>query len=533
MTILRCNHLTYRYPEGESDALSDVTVQVRPGEFILLVGASGSGKSTFLRALNGLVPRFYGGTISGEVLVDGRPLDTLSQREIVTAIGFLHQDPERQLLLDTVERDLVFGMENIGLPHAVMRSRLAEISQLFGLGPLLRRKVDGLSGGEKQRVALASVLCLYPQVLLLDEPTSQLDPVHADEFLHVLRRLHEEWGMTVVMSEHRLERCFHLADRLLLFEQGRIAFDGTPRQFAAEALASKPEWMSYLPPVTRAMAGRVPHEQIPLTVKEARLCGLMLPEDECRVADKRQEGQEILSMHRARTGYEAGVDVLKDVTYAIYAGDHIALFGENGAGKSTWAKTLAGVLPLRAGEIRWMGRSADARFWQTSHAQIGYLAQNPNDYFLHDTVEEELLFSLRQAQSQRAESPSVEQLLALAGLEPYRSRHPHDLSGGEKQRLALAIVLAAQPQVLILDEPTRGLDPLQKQSLCSLLHRLPLQAVVVITHDVEFARDYANRVSILYDGEIVTDGSPDDVFRQSFAYAPQLYRIRQQHPPSI
>jgi energy-coupling factor transporter ATP-binding protein EcfA2 len=341
-----------------------------------------------------------------------------------------------------------------------------------------------------------------------------------------LRRLHEEWGLTVVMSEHRLERCFHLADRILLFERGRISFDGTPRQFAAIAMQSKTDWQSYLPPVTRELAGRLQSDRLPLTVREARSLLPSLPEDVCSVSENRPPGKEILGIYRGRAGYEPKTDVLKNVTYRICEGDHIALFGENGAGKSTLAKVFAGVLPLTAGEIRWKGRAADAGFWQTAYTRIGYLSQNPNDYFLHDTVEDELIFSLKQSSSSGAGGLTADDLLDLLGLEPYRNRHPHDLSGGERQRLALGIVLAARPQVLLLDEPTRGLDPFQKQKLCSLLHRLPAQAVVVITHDVEFARDYANRVSVLYDGDIVTDSSPDEVFRHSFAYAPQAYRIR-------
>lgn len=529
MSILRCDHVTYRYPEANTPALSDVSASIQEGEFVLLLGASGSGKSTFLRVCNGLVPRFYGGTIAGEVLLKEKPLASLTHREIVSTVGFLHQDPERQLLLDSVERELAFGMENIGMPSHVMRSRLAEISQLFGLGPLLGRTVESLSGGEKQRVALASVLTLYPHVLLLDEPTSQLDPVHADEVLQVLRRLHEEWGMTVIVSEHRLERCFHLADRVYLFEQGSIVFDGSPRAFAKAARETKPEWLSFLPPVTRELAPHGEIKDLPITVREARsvVTDLGYSLHECAAAADRVEGSELLAIQRGSAGYEQSTDVLKSLTYSIREGDHIALFGENGAGKSTLAKVLAGVLPLSKGEVRWKGRATDTAFWQTSFTRIGYLSQNPNDYFLHDTVEEELAFSLKQAGGGTAlEGRTVDDLLDAFGLVPYRKRHPHDLSGGERQRLALAILLAARPEVLLLDEPTRGLDVEQKQKLANLLHGLPVQAVMVITHDVEFARDYANRVSVLYDGSIVTDGPPDEVFRHSFAYAPQSYRIR-------
>jgi energy-coupling factor transporter ATP-binding protein EcfA2 len=530
MNMLRCEQLSYRYPEGEQLALSDVTVSIEPGEFVLLVGTSGSGKSTFLRALNGLVPRFYGGAIAGEVFIRERPLSSLTQREIVTTVGFLNQDPERQLLLDTVERELAFPMENVGIPYQEMRGRLAEISHLFGLGSLLACRTEQLSGGEKQRVALASLLTLYPEVLLLDEPTSQLDPVHADDALHLLRRLHEEWGLTIIMSEHRLERCFHLADRILLFEQGTIRFDGTPRQFAATA-RSMPEWRRYLPPVAREMAERRQAGELPLTVREARSA---LMEGELPVSPRdlsaggnERPGREVLAIRQGTAGYEEKPAVLRRLDYVIREGERIALLGENGAGKSTLAKVLAGAVPLASGELYWCGAPVHRDFKSQSFRYVGYLSQNPNDYFLHDTVEAELAFAVKVGSAANVGdmSAEVDSLLKRFDLTRYRKRHPHDLSGGERQRLALAIVLAGKPDVLLLDEPTRGLDFAQKQMLAHLLRTLPVKAVLVITHDVEFAQDFANRVSVLYGGSMVTDGSPEEVFSRSFAYAPQMYRV--------
>jgi len=539
MTYIQATHLTYRYPEARAPALIDINVTITRGEFVLLAGGSGSGKSTFLRAINGLVPRFYGGEIGGEIRLGERLLTEMDRRDIASMVGCVQQDPERQLVMENVERDLVFGMENLAITPTAMRSRLAEISQLLNLEPLLGRTSSTLSGGEQQRVVLAGALTLFPQVLLLDEPTSQLDPIHAEEVLLAVRRLNEDWGITVIMSEHRLDRCFHLADRLLFFERGQLVFDGSPRGFAELACTSRDEWLTYLPPITRHLAAESAASPLPLTVKEARAQWpappVLLADTANRLDPERKlpsnsrwqrwrsgpagnQGEQpaaLLQMRAVTAGYEARPQVLRRVSLDVHEGEHIALMGANGSGKSTLAKVLAGVLSPNQGEVS----RADCR--------VGYLGQNPNDYFLQESVGEELAFAVKVAGLDGPEQEAWKaELLNTFGLQAHEYRHPHDLSGGERQRLALAIVLAARPDFLILDEPTRGLDQEQKERLGILLQRLPLKGTLLITHDVEFAAWYANRMIILHRGEIVTDGKAEAVFAESFYYMPQVWKWR-------
>lgn len=524
--MFQANQLSYQYPEGDTWALNQVDTTIMQGEFVLLLGASGSGKSTFLRLLNGLIPRFYGGKLAGQVEVLGKSIEDWDQREIVSRIGFVNQDPERQLLLDSVEREIVFGMENLGIPQEQMRGRLAEISHLFDLHRLLGRQTASLSGGEKQLTALAGILTTYPEALLLDEPTSQLDPVNAESVLHALRRLNEEWGITIVLSEHRVERCFHLADRIVLFDKGRVVFQGTPRDFVSRC-EKQGEWRGFIPPITRHFMEQNLGDQ-PITVKEARSLrnsAELSPRGGFAATDvKSTPSQALLQLHQVSAGYQEMQPVLNHLTYTIGTGDRIALLGENGAGKSTMAKVMAQVVSIQKGEMNWEGVEVTAAFAKESWKQIGFLSQNPNDYLMHETIEDELQFAVRHMQPGVDVRNRVEELLQIAGLGKYRHRHPHDLSGGERQFLALALVLVNTPKLLLLDEPTRGLDWLQKKKLVHLLHTLPVKASLVITHDVEFAALYANRVSVLYRGEVVADGEPHQVFANSFSYMPQVHK---------
>jgi len=564
----------YLHPDAAVPALVDVSFTVCPGEFVVLVGASGSGKSTLLRAACGLAPHHQGGTLSGHVRVAGQDTRDAGPAALAERVGTVLQDPETQVVLNTVRAELALPLELRGRPAATIARAVEEVALALGIEALLDRGTHELSGGELQRVALGAALAPGGaggalRLFLLDEPTSQLDPVAGDELVWLLRRLNEEHGCAVVLAEHRLDRCLHHADRVLAMDRGRIVCDATPDAFLAWAADAAPD---LLPPAARIFrdAGRSP---LPIGVKHARdallrePAGAASPElradgsssvtrpsgDEPAAAGGRTpstaagsalangvdaaassgsagsgatpidlpaEGPPPArfrwrrrSRHAETTGdgpalavrglwreIPNGPAVLRGVDLRVDPGERIALMGRNGAGKSTLLRVLADLDDRSRGRIDRAG-------------SFGLLPQNPNDMLLHDRVGDE--------------APA--DALALVGLSDLVDRHPRELSGGERQRLALAVVLGGTtaPAALGLDEPTRGMDHAALRALQAELRRIADDgtAVIVATHDVEFAAEFADRVVLLADGRVIADGRPDEVLAGGWYFATQAARI--------
>lgn len=573
MAHLELERVSFAYPEAETASLEAVSLSVRRGEFVVLCGPSGSGKSTLLRLLKREVSP--GGRMSGAISLDGTPLQDWPARELAAQVGLVMQSPDNQLVVDTVEHELAFGMENFGLPRDAMRRRLAEMAGFFGLEPLLARRTDELSGGQKQLVNLAAAIMLQPRVLLLDEPLAQLDPLAARELLGMIKRLNDEWGITVVMSEHRIDDLLPLADRVVRLERGRVAFDGSPRGFAREAWRRRDaHWDAALPAVTRwaleraESSGAAPLAEPPLTVKEARA---WLAGDE-RLSDGDNERGEPLgaAAGEAAVGEAAGEAwrrapnpratatslstptaptadqpplleaaelffaydkrspaVLRGLDWRIARGDWVALFGGNGSGKSTLLQLLAGLREPLRGATRLEGAPLARLKPKAKFAAIGYLAQNPLLHYAHET----LLADLTAAAIRAGEEDPARAAIAIAdrfGIAGLLARHPHDLSGGEQQLGALAMTLLAKPRLLLLDEPTKGLDPHVKAALGEHLRGIHREGTTMLmaTHDVEFAAAHATRCSLLFRGEIVADGAPEPFFDGNVFYAPTLHRLR-------
>jgi energy-coupling factor transporter ATP-binding protein EcfA2 len=519
-------HLTYRYPNSESPILHDLSLAINEGEFLLVIGPSGAGKSTLLRCLNGLVPHFYGGSIAGRLQVDGRDPVSLGPKGMADVVGFVLQDPEAQFVVDRVEDELAFALENQGFDSIVMRKRVEEALDQLNIAHLRRRSVNTLSGGERQRVAIAAVMTLQPQVLVLDEPTSQLDPQAAEEVLDTLVKLNQDLGLTVILSEHRLERVVQYVDRILYLPgSGRVPILDEPR-----AVLDQVE----LTPPLIALAKALGWSPLPLTIKEGRRFAGQVPgirESGRGPAVLASDTQVPLSISVEGLGYSYnGHPALQNISLSIHQGEFVALMGRNGAGKTTLLKQLVGLLKPDQGQVQIADprsrRPMDTRRTAVEELirVVGYVPQNPNALLFNDTVRQELDFTRR---GHGLPLGGYDLLLSTLGLLDHAARYPRDLSVGERQRVALASILVAEPQILLLDEPTRGLDYQQKAALVGFLKYEKAQGrtVIMATHDVELVANCADRVVLLGDGEVVVDGPVRQVMSESLVFASQINKL--------
>ncbi len=516
--LLRLSHYGFTYPQRECAALTDVSLTVRSGEFWVLCGASGCGKTTLLRQLKpALRPH---GAVEGEIWFAGRPLSELTQREQAAEIGFVLQSPEEQTVTDKVWHELAFGLESLGCDTDTIRRRVAEMASFFGIEDWFHRRVDELSGGQKQLLALASVMVLQPRLLILDEPTSQLDPIAAADFLQTVGRLNRELGVTVLLTEHRLEEALPLASHAAVLDKGELLCAGTPKE-VCRALRGRGHGMFLaMPAAVRIWASVDSGETCPITVRDGRQflqtwCAdhpvRPLPPEPCYPA-----GDTVLSGEGLWFRYEAEQpDVVRGLDLHVRRGELLTLLGGNGAGKSTTLGLLSGALTPQRGAVTRQGR-------------VGVLPQDPQVLFVKKTVREDLYETFDGTdipKEQREER--IRQAVALCRLTELLDRHPYDLSGGEQQRAALGKVLLHQPDILLLDEPTKGLDAEFKQSFAAILASLTAAgvAVVMVSHDVAFCARYAHRCALVFDGAIVAEGTPRVFFSGNSFYTTSANRM--------
>jgi len=524
--VIRFDAVTFTYPDAPLPALRDVSLHVAEGEFCLVVGETGSGKSTLLRATNGLVPHFTGGTLLGSVTVDGAST-TAPPRELADKVGVVGQNPAAGFVADTVEDELAYAMENLGVPADAMRRRVEDVLDLLGIAHLRRRDVGTLSTGEAQRVAIGAVLTASPRTLVLDEPTSALDPAAADDVLAILSRLVDDLGVTVFAAEHRLERVVQYATQL--------AVVGVRGDVAAGAPAAMIAGSPVAPPVV-ALARLAGWEPVPLTVRDARRSAHALRErlDAARApgpapADPQGRGvsaapgEPVAVVQGVHAGYGA-VDVLRDVGLGVARGEVVAVMGRNGAGKSTLLRLLAGLRAPGAGRVRVDGRAPHTLAPPELVRHVGLVPPDPGALLYERTVAAECTVADREhglrAGATRAMLDRIEPGLAA-------DRHPRDLSEGQRLALALAVILAPEPPLVLLDEPTRGLDYSAKARLAGVLRDLAGRghAVVIATHDVELVAEVATRAVVLADREVVADGPAREIVCHSPVFAPQVAKI--------
>ncbi len=516
---LEIEGLTFSYPEQPAPALADLSLTVRKGEFLVLCGPSGCGKSTLLRQLKTVLTPH--GARRGRILFEGKPLETYSAREQSGRIGFVQQSPENQIVTDKVWHELAFGLESLGLDTPTIRRRVAEMASFFGIQTWFYKNVTELSGGQKQLLNLAAVMVMQPDLLILDEPTSQLDPIAAGDFLATVGRINRELGTTVLLTEHRLEEAFPLATSVAVLDGGRLLCAGAPAEVGRQLKSAGHAMFLAMPSAMRIWAAVENDAACPVTVRDGRawlaqyaqLNGLRpLPPERSTVRAE----ETVLSAEGVWFRYEKDLpDVVKGLDLAVQKGEFVALLGGNGTGKTTSLKLLAGILKPYRGAVAARGR-------------VGVLPQNPQALFVKKTVREDLLEILKDRKLNREErDATAARAVRLCRLETLLDRHPYDLSGGEQQRAALAKILLLDPEILLLDEPTKGLDAEFKLVFAEILQVLLRRGVTIlmISHDVEFCARYAHRCALFFDGSIVTEAAPRAFFSGNSFYTTSANRM--------
>ncbi len=552
MALLEVKNLSFTYPRQPKDttepkpALSGVSLDIRRGEFMVLCGASGCGKSTLLRLLKReLAPE---GEKSGEIIFCGKEQSTLSEREAACEIGYVLQNPENQIVTDKVWHELAFGLENMGVPTPVIRRRVAEMACFFGIDDWFRKKTTELSGGQKQLLNLASILSMQPKLLILDEPTSQLDPIAASDFIHTLSKINKELGLTILLTEHRLEEVFPLADRVAVMDQGKLLFVESPRQAGHELKKFDPNhrMLLGLPSAVRIYQGLDAEDvTCPLTVRDGRN---FIEENYNntitrleREPEKKEEKDRPIAMRMKDICFryeKEESDVLDHVALTLYEGEVVSLLGGNGAGKTTLLSVISGTNRPYYGKIEVFGKRLQKyRGKELYIRKLASLPQNPQTVFLKMTVREDYEELAKVLGCKKSELEDKIQVVAQQlEITHLLERHPYDLSGGEQQRAAIGKVLLLEPRLLLLDEPTKGIDAWSKRQLGNLLKDLRGQGITVlmVTHDVEFAAEVSDRCGLFFDHEITSVDTPEEFFCNNNYYTTAANRIsRQQYENAI
>ena len=527
MAHFEIRNLNFSYPESGRPTLRDVSLTVERGEYVVLCGQSGSGKTTLLRHLKSVLTPH--GSRSGTISFGGVPLAQVSRGEQAAKIGFVMQNPEDQIVTDKVWHELAFGLESIGCPPDVMRLRVAEMASYFGIQSWFHRDVVDLSGGQKQLLNLASIMAMQPEILILDEPASQLDPIAASDFLNTVRKINLELGTTVLITEHRLEDIYHAADRVVIMEEGTVTANDTPRRVGQHLWQTGSPMFAALPTPVRVFYQSGAPGDCPLTVKEGRRwltdTFAQNPPTRREPAPQPEQTQNRPAALRIKDAWfryerEEG-DVLRGASLEVPEGNFLAIVGGNGAGKSTLLKTACGLGKPYRGKVEVFGKPLKKYgAGELFENCLALLPQDPRSLFAHKTVREELLEMTR-------EEARIEETATLCQVAHLLDSHPHDLSGGEQQRVALAKVLLTNPRLLLLDEPTKGLDSFFKVKFAHILRALQSRGItiVMVSHDVEFCAEYAQRVSMFFDGQIVTTEHPTRFFGQNSFYTTAANRM--------
>ena len=526
MAHFQIKDLSFSYPTTKGKkSLDGVNLSIEKGEYIVLCGKSGSGKTTLLRQLKSVLAPH--GKKTGEILFNGTPIEKVSQRDQSAKIGYVMQNPDDQIVTDKVWHELAFGLESLGCDQKTMRARVAEMACYFGIQDWFHREVANLSGGQKQLLNLASIMAMQPEVLILDEPTSQLDPIAASDFLNTVRKINIELGTTVIITEHRLEDIFPYADRAIVMDAGKVIADDTPRNIGKLLYEQKNDMFAAMPTPVRVFYGAEGSGDCPLTVREGRTwLSKTYPEPTISTLPAEELDDEIenpvLSLKELWFRYEKdSPDVLRGVSAEVPTGTLYAIVGGNGAGKSTTLKAVCGICKPYRGKVKVFGKPVEKyKANELFGGCLAMLPQDPKSLFVKKTVREDL-------SEMTKDEKKIAEIAAVCEIDNLLDSHPYDLSGGEQQRSALAKVLLTNPKLLLLDEPTKGIDSFFKEKLAAILCKLKEQgiAIVMVSHDVEFCAKYADMVSMFFDGQILTTDTPRRFFGNNSFYTTAANRM--------
>lgn len=530
MALFEIKDLSFCYPVREREALTDINLTIEQGEYITICGKSGSGKTTLLRHLK--PPVTPKGKKSGEVLFEETPLEDLDLRTQAASIGYVMQNPDNQVVTDKVWHELAFGLESLGYDTRTIRLKVAEMASYFGIQDWFYKNVNELSGGQKQLLNLASIMAMQPKVLICDEPTSQLDPIAASDFLQTIKKINLELGTTIIMTEHRLEEVFHASDRVVVMEDGKIVACGAPRLVGDMLKKENSDMAAALPAPMQIYYGVGSRLECPLTVREGRSWlereikqeGKALKKDRLDEPEMPKESEKpaIKTKELWYRYSKEGADVLKGASISVPKGSFYAIVGGNGTGKSTFLKSICGILKPYSGKVIIDGKPIDKyKKGELFQGHLAMLPQDPQSLFVKKTVREELLEMVHGSVSENEVDAMAKKCLISHLLD----KHPYDISGGEQQRTALAKVLLTKPSILLMDEPTKGMDNYFKQSLVSILRELENLTILMVSHDIEFCAKYADIVSMFFDGGIITTNTAKRFFSGNSFYTTSANRM--------
>lgn len=530
MAYLEIKNLTFQYAGSEKTVLHEVSLAIEEGSFVLICGASGSGKSTLLKMIKPQLKPV--GRQNGAVYLTQQEISTYPESVSATKIGYVSQQLEEQIITENVWQELAFGLENMGLSAFEIKSRIAELANYLGIQTLLETKTSSLSGGQKQLLNLASVLVMKPDILILDEPTAQLDPIASQNFLELLIRLNKEMGLTILLAEHQLEAIFSRVDQVILLEEGQLVFADKPQVISTVMQTNSVELSRFrlsLPSALQIyLKSGIQEANSPITVIEGkrfleRHCHKQLPDEEQSVLIKKSENQ-VMQLKDGWFRYEKNTeDILAGVDLTLYEGEIFSLVGGNGTGKTTLLKVLAGLYKCYYGKLLLFGRPAKKQY-----QAIGYLPQEPQMMFIKDSVEEEYQsFLTKQNVTVEEQQNQIEKVTALLDLNGCLKQHPLDLSGGECQRAALGKLLLSESSILLLDEPTKGIDNYGKKQLIMILRNLATQGktILVVTHDLEFAAELSDRCGLFFQNKVLAINTPEVFFSNHTFYTTAASRI--------